>query len=83
MEESTARPKLLANSVIKQMTEHMLADAPDLTGKDYMVIRTVFRSAGGEWAALTLGDTEQLDLLKSIVAAWGKMQGPKQQSELI
>jgi len=83
VDEATEHPKILANRVIKQMVEHMLADAPELEGKDYMVLRTVFRSAGGEWSAITYGDTKHLDLLKDIVTAWGKMQGPKKQSEII
>ena len=83
VDESTEHPKILANWVIKQMVEHMLADAPKLEGKDYLVIRTVFRSAGGEWSAITGGDTKALDLLKNIVTAWGAEQGPKKQSEFI
>lgn len=83
VEESTEHPKVMANWIISQMVDHMLADAPELTGKDYMVIRTVFRSAGGEWSEITGGDTKSLDLLKEVVTAWGAEQGPKKQSEFI
>lgn len=83
VEETTEHPKILANWIIKQMVEHMLADAPELESKDYMVIRTVFRSAGGQWSLITGGDTKVLELLKNIVSAWGQMQGPKKQSEFI
>lgn len=83
VEEATEHPKIMANWIIKQMVEHMLADAPELVANDYMVIRTVFRSAGGEWSAITGGDTKALELLKNIVSVWGEQQGPKKQSEMI
>ena len=83
MDESTEHPKIMANWIIQQMVEHMLADAPELKAADYMVIRTTFRSAGGEWVLITSGDTKQLDLLKTVVTAWGAMQGPKKESEFV
>lgn len=83
MDDSTEHPKLLANRVIQQMVDHMLADAPRLEAKDFMVIRTVFRSAAGDWASLTNGDTAALALLKSIVTAWGGLRGPAKQKDFI
>lgn len=73
----------MANRVIQQVVDHMLADAPRLEGKDFMVVRTVFRAAGGTWEDLTRGDTKSLGLLKDIVTAWGNLRGPAKQKDFI
>lgn len=83
MDETTDHPKLLANRVIQQVVDHMLADAPRLEAKDFMVVRTVFRSAGGAWENITRGDTKALGLLKDIVTAWGQQRGPAKQKDFI
>ncbi len=83
MDETTDHPKLMANRVIQQMVDHMLADAPRLEGKDFLVVRTVFRSAGGEWARVADGDTKHLGLLKKVVTAWGTSKGPAKQKDFI
>lgn len=83
MDDSSPKPKILANRIIQQMAEHMLAGVGALEPKDYMVVRTVFRSADGSWEAITAGDKDHLELLKEIVLSWGKMRGPVKQSEFI
>lgn len=83
MDDTTDYPKILANRVIQQMVDHMFADAPPMTTKDFMVVRTVFRSAGGGWQGLTNGDTKELDLLKSIVTSWGQLRGPSPEKDFV
>lgn len=76
MDDTQDPPKILANRVIQQMVEHMLANAPVLEAQDFMVIRTTFRSMGGTWVGILEGDKKQLDLLKKTVETWGAMQPP-------
>lgn len=83
MDDTIEQPKLMANKVIQQLVDHMLAGVPPLEGKDFMVIRTVFRSAGGAWASIANGDTKHFGLLKDIVTAWANQRGPAKQKDFI
>ncbi len=83
MDEPNDYPRILANRIIQQMVEHMIADAPEVKPEDFLVLRTVFRAAGGGWIAITEGDTKQLDLLKDFVTAWGALQPAKTQKDFV
>lgn len=74
------QPKVLANKVIRQLVRHMVSEQLDPSWEDYAAIRVVFRNCHGSWDQLSQGDIRTLELLKTIVTAWGKM--PKRQLEL-
>lgn len=73
MDECNSTPQVFANKVIKQFVQHILADDMVIEPEDYMVIRTVYRWAGGTWDKLGDGDVVMLNLLQKIIGAWGQM----------
>jgi hypothetical protein len=75
--EEKKQPKVFANRVIQQVVDHMLLPGTEITPNDFMLIRVVFRSAGGSWASFADGDTAHAEILKSVIKSWG-LQSPKQ-----
>lgn len=73
MDETKLHPLLFANHVIHQLVEHMVGEDMVIEHNDYTVLRVVFRKCGGNWSELTQGSLVQLELLKTIVSAWGQM----------
>ena len=78
--EQEPQPKVLANKVIRQLVQHMVSDQLAPSWEDYASIRVVFRQCGGSWDNLIQGDIKTVELLKTIVTAWGQM--PARQIEL-
>lgn len=83
MDETPKQPLVFANKVLLQLIQHTVAEDAVVQPKDFMVLRTVFRACGGSWEALGSGDPQHIDLLKSIVAAWGQMPGRTRESDLL
>lgn len=73
-------PKLFSNHVISQLVRHVLGEDTTMQYEDYMSMRVAFRHKGGSWIAMADGDLAQVDTLKDIVSAWGKMPGRKEES---
>lgn len=74
------KPRVLANRVILQLIQHVVSGDLMPSWEDFASIRVVFRQCGGSWTELIHGDIRQLELLKTIVLAWGHM--PIRQVEL-
>ena len=74
------KPRVLANKVLLQMIQHSVSEKLAPSWEDFMALRVVFRRCGGSWRDLLEGDHQQLDLLRTIVVAWGHM--PARQLEL-
>lgn len=72
------KPKLLANKVIFQLVRHMVSEDMPIDGRDYLAIRMVFRQCNGSWAKLLEGDQVQVELLKTVVTAWGQCPSVQQ-----
>ena len=68
-------PRLFGNHVISQLVGHMMGEDMLVESQDLLSLRTAFRSSGGSWLALGDGDITQMDLLKKLIGAWGKMPG--------
>jgi hypothetical protein len=83
MDEAVWTPTVFANKVILQFVQHILAEDMVIEYPDYMVIRLVFRQAGGSWSALAAGDIVMLELLQKIISAWGKMPDRKHESDSV
>ncbi len=81
MDERTPHPRQFANHVIQLFVVHMLAEDMVIELDDYMAIRTAFRTCGGSWGEISLGNIVHLELLKKIVTAWGNMPGRKKDSD--
>jgi hypothetical protein len=67
------KPTVLANKVILQLIQHGVSEELAPSWEDFTSIRLVFRQIGGSWIALLDGDHSQLELLRNVVTAWGKM----------
>jgi len=78
--EQEQKPSVLANKVLLQLIQHGVSEQLMPTWEDFASIRVVFRQCGGSWRALLDGDHNQLELLRTIVMAWGQM--PMRQIEL-
>jgi len=76
-------PKVFANRVIKQLIEHMFADPFKIKANDYQAIRVTFRSLGGSWDQLGLGDIKQLELLQQVVGAWASLPHEKKNETVV
>jgi hypothetical protein len=74
------KPSILANRIILQLIQHMVSDQLRPSWEDFASIRVVYRQCGGTWLGLIDGDLRQVELLKTIVTAWGQM--PIRQLEL-
>ncbi len=75
-------PIVFSHQVIRQILDHLVS-AEMLAGKaDYQVMRLAFRSIGGSWERLYHGDIAELERLKTIVTAWGKLPGRRYQEEV-
>ena len=81
MDDFKPPPMLFANHVIRQMADHMLGQGLLLAAKDYLVVRTAFRSMGGLWDAVGDGDIAHLDKLKNVVTAWAAEAQPKSEGD--
>lgn len=75
-------PRVFANHVLKQMVQHMFGDDLIVERDDFLSLRIVFRRCGGTWTSILGGDLKQIELLKTLVTAWGNMPGRKHQSEV-
>lgn len=67
----TEAPLILANRILKQFSEHLLAGAATPENHDYQVMRVVFRRLGGNWEAVYHGDIRQITMLEKVVTGWG------------
>ena len=74
-------PKIFSNHVISQLVNHVWGEDTTMQYDDYMAMRVAFRHKGGSWIAVADGDLSQMDTLRDIVKAWGKMPGRKEESE--
>jgi len=83
MDETSKQPLVFANRIIKQIVQHTLAPDMIIEPKHYMAIRTVFRKMGGSWSNLASGDQTSVELLKSIITAWGLMPTREKESDRI
>ena len=83
MDEIKQPPKVFANHVIRQMVDHMFGEDLVTEKVDYMVIRTAFRSLGGVWDQISLGNLQHLETLKQVVTTWGQSPGRKNKSQEI
>ena len=72
MDEVQDIPKVFANRVIRQMVDHMFGEDLVTEKTDFMVMRTAFRSLGGQWGQISLGSLPHLEVLKQIVTTWGQ-----------
>lgn len=72
-------PKLFSNHVIFQLVSHVLGEDTTMQYDDYMAMRVAFRHNGGSWIAMADGDLSQMNTLRDIVKAWGKMPGRKEE----
>lgn len=71
MDAPTEAPIVLANRIIKQFSDHLLAGAANPEDRDYQVMRVVFRRLGGNWQAVYNGDIQQIKMLEKVVTGWG------------
>lgn len=72
-------PKIFANRLIRQVVDSSLGPDFETGPNDYLVMRTAFRSLGGEWVRVSLGDPKQVELIKQVVSTWG--QQPERQAK--
>jgi hypothetical protein len=63
-------PIVLAERLIKQFVDHLVAGAPEIKPDDFMAIRVVFRKCGGNWEKIIHGDIVQVSLLAKIATVW-------------
>jgi len=66
-------PKVFANRVICQIIQHMVSEDMVVEPRDYTALRSVFRKCGGSWEKFVDGEQVQIELLKTIITAWGQM----------
>ena len=81
MDDQTPPPLIFANHVVRQMVDHMLGEGIILTAKDYLVVRTAFRSLGGVWDQIGEGSLEHLEKLKNVVTTWAGTAKPKKEED--
>jgi len=81
MDAPVSLPKVFANRLIRQIVDHSFGADLVIEPKDYLTMRTAFRSLKGSWDRVSLGDPAQLDLLKQVVTQWGQMPNHKKKSE--
>lgn len=82
-DEQEWTPSIFANKVILQFVQHVLAEGTTIEPKDYLVIRSAFRSVGGSWSRLADGDLVMLEILQKLITAWGKMSGRSSEDEIL
>lgn len=81
--DSPDPPQVFANKVIRQMVDHML-EGRSMEKKDYLSIRTVFRSCKGSWQEIIDGNIKHLKLLADVVVGWGAASpAPEEDEEFI
>jgi hypothetical protein len=73
MDDALQNPKIFANKVIRQVIQHMVSEDIVIEPRDYLALRSVFRKCGGSWEKFVDGDQVQIELIKTIVTAWGQM----------
>ncbi len=78
-----SHPQLFANHVIRQMVSHVMGEDTVIERDDYTSMRVVFRENSGSWIALADGDLSQVDRLRRIVRAWGKMPGRFKKTDVV
>lgn len=81
MDDVVWAPKVFANKVILQFVQHILAEDMVVEPEDYLILRLVFRWAGGSWDELANGNVVMLELLQKIISAWGKMPGRQHEGD--
>ncbi len=62
---------VLANRVIKQLSDHLLGGVVTPEPDDYRIMRVIFRNLGGNWTGVYSGSIDQLTLLEKVVTGWG------------
>jgi hypothetical protein len=67
--------------VIRQIVDHLLGEDLIVEKHDFMVMRTAFRSLGGEWVLVSSGSLPQLELLKQVVIQWGQAPGRRNKTD--
>jgi hypothetical protein len=65
-------PLVFANRVIRQFVDNMFGAGKEISDRDYMVLRVVFRHTGGSWTQLIQGDVRQLTVLEKLIQTWGQ-----------
>lgn len=81
MDDAVWTPQVFANKVILQFVQHILAEDMVVEPEDYLILRLVFRWAGGSWDELANGNVVMLELLQKIISAWGKMPGRQHEGD--
>lgn len=71
MDTPTEQPVVLANRVIKQLSDHLLGGVVTPEAEDYLIMRVIFRRLGGNWQGVYNGSIDQLTLLEKVVTGWG------------
>ncbi len=80
-EDTPQPPSIFANHVLNQFVQHLFGDELVIEPQDYLSMRVAFRQCGGQWQLVVAGDTQQLDILKRVVTAWGEMPDRKNVSD--
>jgi hypothetical protein len=74
---------VFANKVIRQMIRQVASGEFLVDPRDYMAIRVAFRSSGGSWSELGMGNRMHIDLLKNLVKAWGQSSDRRNTTEFM
>lgn len=77
-----SEPTVFANKVIQRLVEQIVPGGILVTPDDYKAIRAVFRRCGGRWADFGVGDQVPIELLKTIIRAWGEMPERRRKSDV-
>lgn len=81
MDDLKPPPKIFANHVIRQMVSHLLGEQTVVDKDDFMVLRTAFRSLGGQWSALSDGSMQHLEILQNVISQWAMMKPPQKEDD--
>jgi len=81
--DSPAPPLTFANRMIRMFVDHGLGEQTLVSDNDFMVIRTAFSQAKGDWERIHQGDPVQLMLLSTLVNAWASLPGRKPETESV
>lgn len=78
----SAPPILLANRVIRQLSDNLLGKDLVILPQDYIELRTAFKKRGGSWYELSNGNITHLNMLVKILTTWGQLPNRKRHTEL-
>jgi len=81
MDEAAPPPLLVfANRVIRQLVDHSFGEGVKTEASDLMALRTAFRWCQGSWESVWSGDMTHLELLKTLIKAWGQAKVLKKET---